>query len=174
MFRSVGVYVKHKVGGMGMKVEVGERALMTMQWNLLCFYQLQLSLSLQRYWSTPETPKSRGRPTHNIVLNGTKKNQYTMQMKSRGVGSTQYAYFLSSTLSDPLSVVPSETQYFWKLLMISCYEPLSACLALFVIRLSSCMCWKPARFLAELKSLSMNREECAAYVLLVRSKWKCW
>lgn len=74
-----------------------------------------------------------------------------MQMKSRGVGSTQYAYFLSSTLSDPLNAVRGGTQYFWKLLMISCYEPLSACLALFVIRLSGCVCWKPARFLAELK-----------------------
>lgn len=38
-----------------------------------CLYQLQLSLSLQWNWSTPETPKSRRRPTHNIVLNGTKK-----------------------------------------------------------------------------------------------------
>lgn len=35
-----------------------------------------------------------------------------MQMKSRGVGSTQYAYFLSSTLSDPLSDVRGGTQYF--------------------------------------------------------------
>lgn len=74
-----------------------------------------------------------------------------MQMKSRGVGSTQYAYFLSSTLSDLLSAVRSGTQYFWKLLMISCYELLSACLALFVIRLSGHVCWKPARFRAELK-----------------------
>lgn len=38
-----------------------------------CLYQLQLSLGLQWNWSTPETPKSRRRPTHNIVLNGTKK-----------------------------------------------------------------------------------------------------
>lgn len=38
-----------------------------------CLYQLQLSLSLQWNRSTPEAPKSYRRPTHNIVLNGTKK-----------------------------------------------------------------------------------------------------
>lgn len=81
-----------------------------------------------------------------------------MQMKSRGVGSTQYAYFLSSTLSDPLNAVRGGTQYFWKLLMISCYEPLSACLALFVIRLSSRARWKPARFLAELRVCPWTEE----------------
>lgn len=82
-----------------------------------------------------------------------------MQMKSMGVGSTQYAYFLSSTLSDPLSAACSRTQYFWKLLMICCYEPLSACLALFVIRLSGCACRKTSSLPRHIKRVCLWTEE---------------
>lgn len=82
-----------------------------------------------------------------------------MQMKSMGVVSTQYAYFLSSTLSDPLSAVHSGTQYFWKLLMICCYEPLSACLALFVIRLSGGACWKTVSLPRHIKRVCPLTEE---------------
>ena len=77
-------------------------------------------------------------------------------MKAR-VGPTQYADFLSSTLSDPLNAVLAGTLYFFKSLMISCHELLYAWLVVSVIRCSVSVGHKNAQFLAYYyMSLSVN------------------
>ena len=91
--------------------------------------------------------------------------------KAREV-STQYAYFLSSTLSDPLNAMRGRTQYFGKLQLISCYELLSASPAVVLILHTVCMV-KTAPFQSWMKRVCLWTEEHAPLMsFFVSSKWK--